>query len=72
MDHEKFMREAIAEASLAFQKGDVPVVEPSGGGDSRDTGWGSGGVDAEVFSRVKRREKLDKWAYHRGRSPSPA
>jgi len=25
MDHEKFMREAIAEASLAFQKGDVPV-----------------------------------------------
>jgi hypothetical protein len=38
MDHEKFMREAIAEASLAFQKGDVPVVEPSGGGDSRDTG----------------------------------
>jgi len=25
MDHEKFMREAIAEAALAFQKGDVPV-----------------------------------------------
>jgi len=25
MDHEKFMREAIAEASHAFQKGDVPV-----------------------------------------------
>ena len=25
MDHEKFMREAIAEATLAFQKGDVPV-----------------------------------------------
>jgi len=25
MDHEKFMREAIAEAVLAFQKGDVPV-----------------------------------------------
>ena len=25
MDHEKFMREAIAEAILAFQKGDVPV-----------------------------------------------
>jgi len=25
MDHEKFMREAIAEAPLAFQKGDVPV-----------------------------------------------
>jgi tRNA(adenine34) deaminase len=25
MDHQKFMREAIAEASLAFQKGDVPV-----------------------------------------------
>jgi tRNA(adenine34) deaminase len=25
VDHEKFMREAIAEATLAFQKGDVPV-----------------------------------------------
>jgi tRNA(adenine34) deaminase len=25
MDHEKFMRAAIAEAALAFQKGDVPV-----------------------------------------------
>jgi tRNA(adenine34) deaminase len=25
MDHEKFMREAIAEATLAFQRGDVPV-----------------------------------------------
>ena len=25
MDHEKFMREAIAEATHAFQKGDVPV-----------------------------------------------
>ena len=25
MDHEKFMREAIAEAALAFQKADVPV-----------------------------------------------
>lgn len=25
MDHEKFMREAIAEAHLALQKGDVPV-----------------------------------------------
>ena len=25
MDHEQFMREAFAEATLAFQKGDVPV-----------------------------------------------
>ncbi len=25
MDHERFMREAIAEATLAFRKGDVPV-----------------------------------------------
>jgi tRNA(adenine34) deaminase len=25
MDHEQFMREAFAEAALAFQKGDVPV-----------------------------------------------
>jgi tRNA(adenine34) deaminase len=25
MDHEHFMRESIAEAALAFQKGDVPV-----------------------------------------------
>jgi tRNA(adenine34) deaminase len=25
VDHEKFMKEALAEATLAFQKGDVPV-----------------------------------------------